>query len=96
MGDHLDQLLDLCGADRMAHKEPQPLTQLRAQIEAVRTESPKETLESPLTGEEIMALLSLPPGREVGVWKQQLVDAVLDGVVRDADSARTWLLEQRQ
>jgi poly(A) polymerase len=96
MGDHLDQLLDLCEADRLAHKEPQPLTQLRAQIEAVRTESPKETLESPLTGEEIMALLSLPPGREVGVWKQQLVDAVLDGVVRDADSARTWLLEQRQ
>ena len=95
-GDHLDQLLNLCEADRLAHKEPQPLTELRSRIEAVRTESPKETLESPLTGEEIMSLLALPPGRDIGVWKQKLADAVIEGVVDDADSARIWLLEQRQ
>jgi hypothetical protein len=80
----------------LAHKELQPLTELRARIEAVRTESPKEALESPLTGEEIMSLLALPPGRDIGVWKQKLADAVIEGVVDDADSARIWLLEQRQ
>jgi poly(A) polymerase len=95
-GDHLDQLLNLCEADRLAHKEPLPLTELRAQIETVRTESPKETLESPLTGEEIMSILDLPPGRDIGVWKQELADAVIEGIVTNADSARTWLLEQRK
>jgi hypothetical protein len=43
-----------------------------------------------------MSTLSLPPGPEVGVWKQKLVDAVIEGVLHDADSARAWLLEQRQ
>ena len=91
MGDHLDQLLDLCEADRMGHKDATPLAELRQRIEAVRNESPKETLESPLSGEEIMSLLSLPPGPEIGVWKQRLVDAVIEGTVTDHDSAVAWL-----
>ncbi len=96
MGDELDRLLDLCEADRMGHKDASPLTELRARVEAVRKESPKESLESPLSGEEIMGLLSLKPGPEVGVWKQKLVDAVIEGVVADRESAKTWLLQQSQ
>lgn len=91
MGTHLDQLLDLCEADRMAHKDAQPLTELRQRIEAVRTETPATSLESPLSGEEIMAILGLAPGPEVGAWKQMLVEAVIKGDVRDSESARAWL-----
>jgi poly(A) polymerase len=95
MGDHLNDFLDLCESDRVAHKDAQPLTELRQRIEAVRTETPAGSLESPLSGEEIMSLLNLKSGPEVGMWKQKLVDAVIEGIVTDSDSAHTWLLQQR-
>ncbi|MEI7576890.1 MAG: HD domain-containing protein [Armatimonadota bacterium] len=92
MGEQLDPLLDLCEADRLAHKNGAPLTDLRQRIDKVRKETPAESLESPLSGEEIMELLSLPPGPEVGVWKKRLVEALIEGTIEDPDSARAWLL----
>ncbi len=91
IGDHLDQLLDLCEADRLAHKNGLPLTEMRLRIEAVRADTPAASLESPLSGEEIMELLALPPGPEVGIWKKRLVDALIEGKIHDQGSARAWL-----
>lgn len=91
MGDHLDQLLDLCEADRLAHKNGLPLTELRQRVEGVRAETPATSLESPLSGEELMKLLSLHPGPEVGIWKKRLVDAMIEGKIHDQESAKAWL-----
>jgi poly(A) polymerase len=55
----------------------------------------KVPLSSPLSGEEIMELLEVPPGEKVGYWKKRLTEAVLEGEIPpgDKETARKWLLQ---
>jgi poly(A) polymerase len=96
MGNQLERFLDLCEADRLGHKDPTPLSEFRQRVAQALIETPVESLESPLSGEEIMQLLQLEPGKAVGEWKTRLVEAVLEGNVTNVESARSWLLEQSQ
>ncbi|MEA2552180.1 MAG: hypothetical protein QOJ65_356 [Fimbriimonadaceae bacterium] len=96
LGDQLPRLLKLVEADRAAHKPgiPHPdLKQIRAVVEQVQAETPREVLQSPLEGGEIMELLSLEPGPEVGKWKSFLTEKVLDGHIApgDKEAARSEL-----
>jgi tRNA nucleotidyltransferase (CCA-adding enzyme) len=46
----------------------------------------------PIRGEEIMVLYNLKPGREIGVLKNALKDAILDGEIENNyESARAFL-----
>jgi hypothetical protein len=46
----------------------------------------------PISGEEIMRLYNLPPGREIGILKNSLKDAILDGAVENNyESAKNFL-----
>ena len=46
----------------------------------------------PISGEEIMRLYNLPPGREIGILKNSLKDAILDGAVENNyESAKKFL-----
>ena len=97
LGDELPKLLALIEADRSAHKpgiKHPDLIGIRKTLEEVQIETPKSVLESPLQGGEIMELLNLQPGPEVGKWKVFLTEQVLDGLVQpgDKDAARTVLL----
>ena len=104
LGDDLPRLLALVDADANALKagvRVLNLDQIRARIEEVQRQTPKETLESPLSGEEIMAYLGVPSGPEVGHAKAFLVEAVLDGQLDPGDSEkakkilRTYLHRKR-
>jgi len=97
LGDHLPMLLDLIDADRKAHKpgiQHPDLKQIRETLETVQKETPKEALESPLQGGEIMELLNLTPGPQIGKWKSFLTEQVLDGLipVGDKEAAKAALL----
>jgi poly(A) polymerase len=48
-----------------------------------------------LTGVEVMAILDLPPGPEVGRVMQQLEEHRADGQLSTAEGARSWLQQQR-
>jgi len=94
------RLLDLVEADRSALRPGVALGDLcglRRRLEEVQSVTPREALGSPLTGEEVMEVLRLSPGRRVGEWKQALAEAVLEGEVPagDKDAAREWLLQRR-
>lgn len=96
MGDDTDRLLDLVDADASSLApgvRQLDLAPIRARLEEVRTATPTETLISPLSGGEIMALTGLPPGEEVGNIKARLTEAVLDGRLSpgDKEGAREWL-----
>jgi poly(A) polymerase len=97
LGDEVPQLLRLVEADRGAHrpgiKHPD-LIQIRETLERVQLETPRHVLESPLLGGEIMELLNLQPGPQVGKWKGFLAEQVLDGFLApgDKDAARAILL----
>jgi poly(A) polymerase len=91
LGDHLDELLVLVEADAASLKpgvKELDLEPIRAQLEAVQFETPREVLISPLSGEEIMRELGIDPGPEVGRWKTFLTDKVLDGDLAPGDQVR--------
>jgi hypothetical protein len=46
----------------------------------------------PIKGEEIMRLYDLPPGREIGILKNALKEAILEGeVTNNFESAKAFL-----
>jgi poly(A) polymerase len=88
LGEDTERLLTLIEAD-VSSLAPgvrkMDLTPIRAKLEEVRSETPAETLVSPLSGEEIMALTGLRAGPEVGRIKAGLVEAILDGRLATGD-----------
>lgn len=98
MGDDLDDLLALVEADANALKTGVRIFDLGAikeQIERVLSETPAESLESPLGGDEIMELLGIEAGPQVGEAKSWLLERVLEGELEPLDrkGAQTMLLE---
>jgi len=96
LGDDLEDLLVVVEADVSSLKpgvRQMDLGPIREQIAAVSHETPRETLESPLSGEEIMELLGIEAGPEVGKWKQFLTEKVLEGDLApgDKDAAKAFL-----
>jgi poly(A) polymerase len=81
-GAQLDSLMALASADlaASAYPEPEKLDELKARIDDVLLERPSRL--SPLvTGEDVMRVRGIGPGREVGRIKQHLEELVIDGEI---------------
>jgi len=63
-----------------AYPEPEKLDELQARIEAVLHERPSR-LAPVVTGEDVMRVLSIAAGPDVGRIKQRLQELVIDGVI---------------
>ncbi len=100
MDGQVEDLLLLVEADAAALKpgvKQLDLAPIRAQIEQVSVATPRSTLESPLSGREIMAATGLSRGVEVGHLKQMLLDRVLDGTLaHDDKELALWLVREAQ
>jgi len=99
LGDQLTRLLRLCKADAGALRpipKPIPFDQIERVLQEVRSATKQSEFKSPLTGEEVMTLLGIGEGPEVGRWLRALEEAVMEGEVApdDRDAARQWLLER--
>jgi poly(A) polymerase len=100
-GDELQSLFDVAACDMAAMDPEAPVTDLRAlraRIDAVNTQYNAAQVESPLTGRDLMELLRLPPGRDIGRAKAHLIELVLDGSLApdDIDGARQAAARWRQ
>lgn len=69
---------------------------IRQRIHEVATVTPRNSLASPLTGEEIMKALGIGPGEVVGKWKNALEEQVLEGTFGPGDkkAALEWLFRE--
>lgn len=88
LGPNLPRLLKLVEADANALKpgvKIMDVAAIRKHIEEVGKVTPVEKLESPLSGGEIMALLDLEPGPEIGDAKKLLLERVLEGDLQPDD-----------
>jgi poly(A) polymerase len=99
LGDQLEDLFALTEADSNALApgvKTLDLDVIRRGLDDLRARETVSRYESPLRGEQIMAILDIPPGPKVGYWKQRLLTAVLDGVLApgDADAATRFLLSE--
>ena len=89
---NLDRLILLAKADRGAHvvnvADSKGIQRIYEVICEVREETPIKTLQSPIDGVEIMELLGIGPGKEVGWIKNTLTEMVLDGTLLYEDKER--------
>ncbi|MEM1056216.1 MAG: HD domain-containing protein [Bacteroidota bacterium] len=102
-GDHVEDLMLLVRADVTSKNEKRKRRYLRGfdQVEIkMREVEEKDRMrnwEPPVSGDEIKDRLDLPEGIAVGILKEWVREAVLDGEVpNEHDPAFDWVAEQRE
>lgn len=100
-GDDIDDLMLLCDAD-ITSKNPTKVSRYKANYELVRQKlkevEEKDHLRNwqpPITGEDIMKTFNIRPSIEIGVIKNAIRDAILDGdLANNYEDAYKFMLEK--
>ena len=100
-GNDIADLMLLCNAD-ITSKNPRKVERLRANFELVKQKmaevEAKDALrnwKNPITGEYVMRVFGISPCREIGLLKEMVKDAILDGRIENTfEAADAYMREQ--
>ena len=100
-GEDLEDLFTLCKADittKNASKQEKfkkNFEYVAKKIKEVEEKDHVRNFQPPISGEEIMEMFSLKPGREIGILKEKVKEAILEGeIANDKDEARNFVIKE--
>ena len=100
-GTDLEDLFTLCKADittkntQKQEKFKKNFEYVAQKIKEVEEKDHIRNFQPPITGEEIMAMFNLAPGREIGILKERVKEAILEGnIPNEKEAAREFVLQE--
>lgn len=100
-GDDLDDLMALAEADITSgnmvkvKQYMKNFANLRTKLAETEDKDRIRNFQPPLSGEEIMAFFGIEPSREVGIIKNSIKDAILDGIIgNNYEDAFAFMLQK--
>jgi poly(A) polymerase len=101
-GDEIQDLMILCRADittknpKMVKKYLRNFDIVEDKMKIVLNKDSAKIFQSPVRGKEIMEIFKLKEGKQVGIFKKEVEEAILEGEIENTyEAAKRYLLDRK-